>query len=331
MTYILVDTANTFFRARHVSGRGTDLDTRISLAFHILFNSLKKANTMFSGKHVVFCLEGRSWRKDVYEPYKKNRTVVLDKRSQGEKEEDEIWWEAFEDFCTYITEQTNASVLRESTAEADDLIALWTQAHPNDKHVIISSDSDFYQLINNNISLYNGVANQVVTVNGFYDEKDKPIIDKKTGLTKMPPDPKWMLFEKCIRGDSADNVFSAYPKVRKSKLEEAFKDRDNQGFMWNNLMLQRWTDHNGVEHRVKECYERNQKLIDLTQQPEDVKAKIYQQILEAQNPKHISQVGIRFMKFCSRYGLTRLSESPTDHAQYLNSGYSSVIKSEVNN
>ena len=68
-----------------------------------------------------------------------------------------------------------------------------------------------------------------------------------------------------------------------------------------------------------------------TRQPEDVKAKIYQQILEAQNPKHISQVGIRFMKFCSRYGLTRLSESPTDHAQYLNSGYSSVIKSKVNN
>jgi len=64
VTYILVDTANTFFRARHVSSRGTDLDTKISLAFHILFNSLKKANTMFSGSHVVFCLEGRSWRKD---------------------------------------------------------------------------------------------------------------------------------------------------------------------------------------------------------------------------------------------------------------------------
>ena len=36
---------------------------------------------MFNGDHVVFCLEGRSWRKDVYEPYKKNRKVVLDKRS----------------------------------------------------------------------------------------------------------------------------------------------------------------------------------------------------------------------------------------------------------
>ena len=330
MTHILVDTANTFFRARHVSGRGTDLDTKISLAFHILFNSLKKANTMFSGSHVVFCLEGRSWRKDVYEPYKKNRAVVLDKRTTNEKEEDVIWWEAFDDFCTYVKENTNCSVLREPTSEADDLIALWTQAHPDDKHIIISSDSDFYQLINPNVSLYNGVANQIVTVNGFYDEKDKPIVDKKTGLTKMPPNPEWMLFEKCMRGDSADNVFSAYPKVRKTKLEEAFKDKNNQGFMWNNLMLQRWTDHNGTEHRVKECYERNKQLIDLTQQPEEIKTKIYKEIYEAQNPKHVEQVGVRFMKFCAKYGLTKLSEQPTDHAQYLNAGYPRVT-SQANN
>ena len=87
MTHILVDTANTFFRARHVSGRGTDLDTKISLAFHILFNSLKKANTMFSGSHVVFCLEGRSWRKDVYAPYKRNRKAARDALTEAQQEE----------------------------------------------------------------------------------------------------------------------------------------------------------------------------------------------------------------------------------------------------
>ena len=152
MTYILVDTANTFFRARHVLSRGTDLDTKIRLAFYSLI-LLKKANTMFSGKHVVFCLEGRSWRKDFYEPYKKNRAVVLDKRTEREKEEDDFWWEAFDHFCTFVKENSNCSVLREPTSEADDLIALWIKAHPEDKHVIISSDSDFYQLITPNVSL----------------------------------------------------------------------------------------------------------------------------------------------------------------------------------
>ncbi len=71
MTYILVDTANTFFRARHVV-RG-DADIKLGMALHITFNSIKKAWNDFGGKHVVFCLEGRSWRKDFYKPYKANR------------------------------------------------------------------------------------------------------------------------------------------------------------------------------------------------------------------------------------------------------------------
>ena len=66
-TYVLVDTANTFFRARHVV-RG-DIDTKVGMALHITLNSIKKAWTDFKADHVVFCLEGRSWRKDYYLPY----------------------------------------------------------------------------------------------------------------------------------------------------------------------------------------------------------------------------------------------------------------------
>jgi len=321
MTYILVDTQNMFFRARHVAGRASSLDEKIGLAFHIMFNSVKKAHNMFNGGHVVFCMEGRSWRKDEYEPYKKNRKVVADKRSAREKEEDEFWWEAYDDFLKFVTEQTNCTAIRSPNAEADDVIALWIQAHKDDKNVIVSTDSDFYQLINPNVSLYNGVTNQIVTVNGFYDEKDRPVIDKKTGQPKTAPDPEWLLFEKCIRGDSSDNVFTAFPKARTTKIKEAFEDRHNQGFTWNNFMLNRWTDHEGNEQRVKDCYERNKKLIDLSQQPENIKVEVFQHIVEAQNSKKLDQVGVRFMKFCNRYGLTRLSEHPTDHARYLNQAY----------
>ena len=70
-TYILVDTANTFFRARHVV-RGS-IDDKVGMALHITLSGVKKAWKDFDADHVVFCLEGRSWRKDVYEPYKKNR------------------------------------------------------------------------------------------------------------------------------------------------------------------------------------------------------------------------------------------------------------------
>jgi hypothetical protein len=116
-----------------------------------------------------------------------------------------------------------------------------------------------------------------ITHEGHFDDKGRPIIDKKTQLPKPAPNPEWLLFEKCMRGDTSDNVFSAYPGVRtkgtskKVGLTEAFEDRKSKGFSWNNLMLQRWTDHEGKEHRVLEDYERNRRLIDLSHQPENIK------------------------------------------------------------
>ena len=80
-----------------------------------------------------------------------------------------------------------------------------------------------------------------------------------------------------MRGDTSDNVFSAYPGVRvkgtknKVGLQEAFADKSNKGYAWNNLMLQRWVDHEGAEHRVLDDYARNVTLCDLTAQPQNIR------------------------------------------------------------
>ena len=121
--------------------------------------------------------------------------------------------------------------------------------------------------------------------------------DKATGEPKAVPDPKWVLFEKCMRGDTSDNVFSAYPGVRtkgtknKIGLQEAFADRDKKGYSWNNMMLQRWTDHEEVEHKVIDDYNRNVTLIDLTAQPNEVKVKIAETIANGSSAKQVPQVG----------------------------------------
>ena len=320
MTYILVDTANTFFRARHVI-KG-DADTKLGMAFHITLNGIKKAWQDFDGSHVVFCLEGRSWRKDYYEPYKRNRAEARAALSPKDQEEDELFWEAFDKFKDFIINKTNCTVLHHPQLEADDLIAGFIQNHPDNDHVIISTDSDFVQLIAPNVRQYNGVMEQTITHEGIFDKKGKLVIDKKTGEPKDVPDPQWLLFEKCIRGDSTDNVFSAFPKVRKNKLEEAFKDKTTKGFAWNNLMLQRWIDHNGNEHRVLEDYERNKILIDLASQPDNIKKVISDTINSAkENPKNISQVGIRLLKFCQLYNLQKISEQAQSYAEPLNAQY----------
>lgn len=316
MTHILVDTANTFFRARHVV-RG-DNSEKIGMAIHITLNSIKKAWNDFDGSHVIFCLEGRSFRKDLYAPYKRNRKELADAMTQSEKEENEVFWECYDDFVNFIKTKTNVTVLQNPRVEADDLIARWIDKHPEQNHVIISTDKDLNQLVGPRVKQYNGVAEVTMTHEGWFDKKGQPVIDKKLKAPKPAPNIEWLIFEKAMRGDPSDNIFSAYPGVRtkgtknKIGLTEAFEDRNSKGYSWNNLMLSKWVDHDGKEHRVLDDYERNRLLVDLHAQPEAIVEELDQTISNAiAENKKIDQVGIRFMKFCAKYDLQRI----TDQAQ----------------
>jgi len=324
-TYILVDTMNTFFRARHVV-RGS-IDDKVGMALHVTLNSIKKAWTDFNADHVVFCLEGRSWRKDAYAPYKRNRKETRDAMTPQQAEEDRIFFEVFDDFKEFVRNKTNCTVLHHKQLEADDLIAGWVQSHTNDNHVILSTDGDFAQLIAPNVKQYNGVSNTTITHEGYFDDKGKPIIDKKTGEAKPAPDPKWLLFEKCMRGDTSDNIFSAYPGVRKKGtknkvgLTEAYADMSSKGYNWNNLMLQRWSDHEGVEHRVIDDYNRNVLLCDLTAQPSEVRQMITTTINENAVDKALEQVGSRLLKFCYKWDMQRIADNIQLYAAPLQARY----------
>ena len=327
MNYLLIDTANTFFRARHSAYRASELEEKVAFAIHVTLASINKAFRDQKADHVIFCLEGRSWRKDFYEPYKKNRAVARQAQTEKEQKEDEAFWSAFDDLTSFIKDKTNCTTLQHKELEADDLIAGWIQSHPDDHHTIVSSDTDFYQLLEHNVKQYNGISDELHTIEGIFDKKGNRVLDKKTKEPKEVPDPQWILFEKCMRGDATDNVFSAYPGVRKKGtrnkvgLLEAFEDRESKGYNWNNLMLQRWVDHNEEEHRVLDDYERNRILVDLTMQPEEVKINIAETIATGQQTKTVPQIGTKFLKFCGKYDLVKLSDNATTIAEWMNSGY----------
>lgn len=325
-TYLLIDTANTFYRAHH-SIRG-NIEDKVGISLHTILSSIRKAWRDFKGDHVVFALEGRSWRKDFYQPYKRNRSETRAALSPKEAEDEKVLWETFDQFKEFIVNKTNSTVLHHPQLEADDLIAGWIQNHPNDNHIIISTDGDFAQLIAPNVKQYNGVTGITTSLEGYFDEKGKPVIDKKTNKVKDAPNPEWLLFLKCMRGDKSDNIFSAYPNVRekgtknKVGLIEAFSDRNTKGYSWNNMMLQRWVDHNGDSHRVVEDYNRNVVLCDLSAQPSNIKELINNTVLDEQHKnKNVPQVGIRMLKFCATYDLKKVSEQIDSYAQPLNARY----------
>lgn len=343
MKYLLIDSSNMFFRARHQAHRASDTWTKLGFAIHLTLMSANKVARQFDVDHVVFALEGRSWRKDAYKPYKAHRAEARSAMSEAEADEDKLFWETYDALTTYLANKTNCSVIRCATAEADDVIARFIALHPNDEHIIVSSDSDFVQLVAPNVKLYNGINEHLFAVDGVTDHKGKSLaftIESNSKIKVGKPDPdfavpenyqEWVLFLKCMRGDPGDNVFSAYPGVRLKGtkktvgLTEAFEDRSKKGYAWNNLMLQRWADHNEVEHRVLDDYERNRILIDLTAQPDDVKAVVDQAIREQVSHKDVGMVGAHFLKFCGKYELNKLSDHADAIGRWLNETYQGVL------
>jgi 5'-3' exonuclease len=337
-TFIIVDTHNLFHRAKH-STRG-DVDMKIGMAFHIMFMSLRKMWTQFDATHIVFANEGHSWRYKASPIYKATRKAKRLEKSVYEQEEDEIMFEALGDLIKYLDTKTNSSLVQCPTAEADDVIALFCQSHPDDNHIIISSDSDFVQLLDDNVSIYDGVMDRMLKKDGVYNAKGKKVeftiksdSKIKTGDVNpnfVPERPDWMdysLFIKCVRGDSSDNVMPAYPGARlkgtknKVGITEAYDDRNSQGWDYNNFMLQKWIDHEGNEIRVRDRFEENSMLIDLTKQPTEIKYAVLESIDEGTSRKPVPQVGVHFLKFCSKWDLQKLAQYPNDFAQMLNAKY----------
>ena len=340
-TFILVDTLNMFFRCTHSVSPSLGVDAMAGMALHTIFNSVRKAYRDNNGDHIVFAHEGRkNWRKEFYPKYKLNRAVARLKQTEQEKENAEILFGALTEFIQFVENKTNTTNLRCDTAEADDMIAMFIQQHPDDKHIVISSDSDYIQLLKHpNVTIINGVTGTIMRQDGVYNEKNRKVeftikSDGKIKVGKQNPafeaDPDWYefaMFLKMIRGDKSDNIFSAYPGARlkgtknKVGITEAYEDKSSKGFKWNNFMLQRWVDEDDNEQIVKDCYERNRTLIDLEMQPDNIKQDCLNALAEQTMPKEVSNVGIHFMRFAGAHGLNRISDSATEFANLFNAKY----------
>ena len=332
--FLIIDTSHMLHRTRHVT-KG-DIWTQTGLSLHIMLQSLKKCWHLFEATHVIFCLEGHSWRKSFYDPYKRNREILYAAKSQQETEADEIFFAGVDDFIEFIDKRSNCTVLQNSICEADDLIARWVQTHPDDEHIIVSGDTDFIQLLDDNVKIYDGVKNAIIQKDGIYTEQMKPIhfrvesSSKLKILKEIKTDEEqsidsdwieWSLFIKLVRGDPGDNVFSAYPNVRITDIQKAFEDRKVKSYNWQNFMMTRWTDHNGKDHRVKDCFERNRILIDLTAQPDEIKETMDDTIITAMISKNNNQIGLYLLKFCGKYELTRIADHPGDFTPFLSATY----------
>lgn len=339
MRFGVVDLSNLFYRARH--GVVADAETKVALAQHVLFRGLRKLHRQLNLDHIVFAVDQGSWRHAVYPAYKSRRRL----EQTSEQEENRLFSNMLRDLIHYLAEQTRCTVLQANDIEGDDFIARWIARHPADDHVIISNDSDYVQLLAPNVRMFDAINNRLIAVEAVIDESGRKlsfIVSPKDGKLRVgPPDetfdpePLWWrkaLFIKLIRGDSTDSIFGAYPGVRyegkKCSIRAAWEDTD-QGYDWNNLMCQTWSklieirDGQRVtrEVRVLDEYRNNESLIDLTKQPDWVVRRMDDVIDGVCRRSPVANVGIHFIRFCTKRDLPELVKEANDHVVYLNGGY----------
>lgn len=317
--FLVVDTANQFAMNSFVTTN--DISMKIAATITLTLRNIAEVTKKYDCTRVVFCMEGGSWRRDIYPSYKAHRRAKQVSSSNKEKEEQEYFFSETDKFMLAVKNKTNAIVLKESKIEGDDFIARWVQTHPNDEHIILSNDSDFYQLLSDNVKIYNPqydflISNkEVVDIEGNPAFKEKTITEKLNNISVKkkksypidPPNPEYELFKKIIRGDAGDNIQSAYPRASekgtksKAGIIQAFSDRNAKSYHWNSFMLHEWKKVKSVEEdgtpiienvKVKDEFLINEQLIDLSKQPDYIKDKMDAMINYEENKPIKKNIGL---------------------------------------
>lgn len=241
---LIVDLNNLVFTTRFSSGlkQATTKAKKEKFVKEMLFKdsltSILFHSNKFSANGLLLVSDSKNvWRRDIYPDYKGNKDPSED-----------IYFEdviaAIDMLIEFFTNYTAAQHISVPRCEGDDIIGFWCLNSENVENIILSSDSDYIQLVSENTSLYSPAQ-------GKFRESD---------------DPQYDLFLKCIRGDRNDAIPSAFPKVRESRIKSAWND----DLEMLNLLNEKLPDG----RTVMDALDLNMRLIDLAEQPTLIKQQI---------------------------------------------------------
>ncbi len=321
MKRLVVDTSNLLFRVASAHGKyntGGSAEDQAGLAMHMSLNTLKSFYRKVKPDQVAMAFEGQNnWRKE----YTASASAVSKRQYKANRVKDDSmipFFELIKSFEGLARQHTSLVCLSHPRLEGDDVIAGYAQYYSakGDEVIILSGDKDFIQLLKlPGVSLMNP------------DDGKLRGTDKKTGERI---DPEYFMFEKCIRGDAGDNVMSAYPRVRATKIEQAFKDE----YARTNLFNETWefsdpTTGEKRTYRVGDLFTENELLMDLSKQPVDIR-QIITETIEHEAVHHGQFSLFHFQKFCAKFGLRKIADEAQHFIElFSSSGIKSPHKEET--
>ena len=237
-------------------GNHTNAQIEESMVRHMVLNSLRSYKMKFGdefGELVIACDNTNYWRKQAFPYYKANR-----KKNQEKSEMDwKAIFECLNKIRTELKEYFPYRVVDIESAEADDIIAtLVKNADAEDKVLILSGDKDFIQL-----HKYSNIKQ--------YDPVRKKWINHDN--------PTRYLIEHILKGDSGDGV----PNVLSS--DNCFVIGERQKPLTAKKILNIIENIDSLEGPLYRNYQRNKKLIDLTEVPAEIANKVLESYQAQEN------------------------------------------------
>ena len=220
---------------------------------HMILNSIRMYRTMFKEEYgeVVLTYDSRHyWRREIFPQYKQNR-------KKGRENDTKDWDKIFgllNAIKSEFKEILPYKYVEVYGAEADDVIGTLCKEYQDQKVMIISGDKDFIQLQKyKNVKQYSPILKKYV--NGH--------------------NPDTYIKEHILKGDSSDGV----PNVLSP--DHTFVEGLRQRPL-SKKKIEAWLNsETGMSEEVKRNYQRNHKLINLDNTPDDLQKSILDTFNEA--------------------------------------------------
>ncbi len=230
--------------------------------FKYMINGIKNLVSEFDPTAVLCCYDsGKSeYRLGLYPEYKANRI----KSNMTEEDKDFLnRKKSVKDEFLQVMAYMGCHVLGSRGLEADDIISICVRKiFKNYKAVIVTSDKDYYQLVNTKVSVYSPIKKTL------YDLEETKKVFNLTAATYLKT---YSVMTKVLVGDPSDNVMGIKGIGDKKSLQLIER-------VLNQTMNEK--DHKLLTEN-KDLINLNKKLIDLTQLPPDFDVKVKEAVVRS--------------------------------------------------
>ena len=183
---LIVDGLNVAFRWKH--------SKQLEYKYDYVRTVESLAKSYNCGNIIVLADGGSTYRKNIYPDYKANRSDKYAEQTAAEKAEFAQFMGEFKNAFTQLKKRGHLTI-RQDGLEADDLAA-WIVGKKAEFGIgqiwMVSSDRDWDLLIQDGVSRFSTVTRKEITLDNWEDHYDV--------------EPSMYLTQKCLAGDTGDNV-----------------------------------------------------------------------------------------------------------------------------